>query len=390
MLASWLFDYFAHIIAWLIVVLLISLQLSSHLWAEMALNVNDLEGTHVAHDTFVRSYLNQIAQNDVVAPVLNASLNEMNLEKPLLVAFINGLIDNPGNRRPHVHRLALYIMLRQFPELWEFMFTPTYELLCSILDIIRTTNVDIYPPKWTEKVFRLESIISPNNLRGVMFGIDPISYGTQPYSAFATGHAFTFDVPLGIVLDDASSTVGLMTSYGLTRSVTLNRSTTLETYFIQTHRIGMVNFIRTIKAGSLAGSGNGFKNAWSAYNLAWLQGLPQVANSVLIFQNEHYIFDNYCTTPHFQQVRALLVAAPRCSHPSYIRAREDHCLRVPDCFYPTARGIAIPDQRSNDSVHAFVAYLQQLQADESFRCLCAQCITLETDELLQDFLNMML
>lgn len=355
----------------------------------MALIVSDLEGTHTDHDIFIRSYLGQNAQNDVISVALNATLDGLITEKPLLIAFVKALISKPGRNRLSVHRLALYIMLRQYPELWDFMFTPTYTLLCSIFEIIRSTNVDIFPPKWTEKVFRLESIMSPNSLRGVMFGIDPISKSSA-YRDYATGHAFTFDVPHGTALDVASSTDGLMRSYGLTRSVLLDRSITLETYFIQTHGIGMVNFIRTIKAGSPAGDKNDFRDAWSAYNLSWLKGLPNVVNNVLIFQNEHYIFDNYSTAPHFRQVKVLLKAAPRCSHPSYIKAQDDHCLRVPNSSYPTLRGIAISNERSNDSVLAFVNYLKQLQADESFRCLCAECIKIETDELLQNFLGMML
>jgi len=90
----------------------------------------------------------------------------MRLEKSSIIAIIEPLIQNNGKKQLYVHRLALYIILKQ------------YNGSCSFL--LMSCYVDIYPPKWTENVFRFENIILPNNLRGVLFGIDPISR-TSPY-----------------------------------------------------------------------------------------------------------------------------------------------------------------------------------------------------------------
>lgn len=111
------------------------------------------------------------------------------------------------------------------------MFDDAYTLVCGILSMI---NVDpneaielVYPPKWSSQIFQMESVLSPAEIRGVIFGIDPLSKwrdkSVLDYRPFATGHAFVFDVPADVMFGEVgpvalpSSTIGLHSSYGLSR-----------------------------------------------------------------------------------------------------------------------------------------------------------------------------
>lgn len=295
----------------------------------MNLSLNDLNVDHLKHDQFIRKYLScsHDEDSDVVLKELKKCSNNGVLAK-FVIDKLETLCD--FNQR-NIHYLALYLLLQNYSEKWEFMFESTYKLLCDILKVIKGTYLDIYPPKWTKCVFRLENIMTPNELRGVIFGIDPIS-DKYKIRIFATGHAFTFDVPEDKLLYIASSK-GLACYYGLDQTkVSLLDSNSVETNFIQKYSIGIINMIRTIFAGSQAGSKNSFKEAWFSYHYDWLQGLPEVVvNNVLIFQNERFPFHNMSKSETFQNINRLLVNATRCTHPSHIISISGifPCLRDP-------------------------------------------------------------
>eukprot|EP01033_Poteriospumella_lacustris_P011156 gene11156-7937_t len=292
-----------------------------------------------------------------------------------------------------IHHLALYILLTQYPQQWNVLFEAAYDLLVGILGIIcnpggRPPNDPplIYPPRWTQKIFRLENYLTPDSLQGIIFGTDPISKDGD-LSKAGTGYAFTFDYQRGMTNFAPSPTQGLLEAYCLKRAKDYAiKSSNLEEDLMESlHGIGMVNFIRTIKQGSRSGSANAFLKPWIAYNKAWLTVMQKKWEStdrsdsgcidsgrVLIFQNEHYPFDGFADT---ENVKALLEKVPRCSHPSYIRANVNHCLVEPNTFYkwypryghdfPTIGG-----NRCNESVKNFVAFLHRRGAQTAYHCQC--------------------
>lgn len=324
---------------------------------------------HELHDKFVWAYLHQQDADDVVRDALGQQLQEApNNALYTKIAELYALVVTDHDKR-RVHHLAIYIMLNNYNKEWEYMFDATYELLISILSLIRKQQkgADVYPPMWTQKVFRLENIITPADLRGVMFGIDPIGKARDPHGQHATGHAFTFDMPTTI--GNSYSTTGLLGCYGLA-GVNLNDSISLETNFIEPFGIGLVNYIRTILRGSRAGHKNVFKDAWAKYNLVWLNCVDDVA--VLIFQNEHFPFKDYASRDVLELEKVM--AAPLCSHPSHIDKRDDHCLQNPNCTYPTKYGQAISCNLPNTSVVDFVTFLNSLDASALYLCPCHACI----------------
>jgi hypothetical protein len=155
------------------------------------------KGEHCSHDAFIRDCL----LTDTYSDYLNRSFNELQEalpeEKNELEKFVSAELqkDPPPSR---LKRMALYIMLHHYPNSWFSCFEAADDLLVSLLQSIEKDAKDhpnrlVYPPCWTQQVFCLENALAPNEIKGLIFGIDPMSKGAG--MEFATGYAFVFNFP---------------------------------------------------------------------------------------------------------------------------------------------------------------------------------------------------
>lgn len=390
------------------------------------LGVDSLMGdSHEDHDSFVKTYLTtELTEGeDCIVKALAYKQLELVHDKPKLVTKTTEIFDPysvvdgkevnslsasvPEAQR--IHHLAQYILLTQYPEKWEDMFDAAFGLLAGILREIQEGFAEtIYPPRWTQQIFRLENCLGPNELHGIIFGIDPTNAGDQ--CKYATGYAFTFNYPDRKEFDP-DSIFGLREAYCLKNAdayKSVNGSHCLEKDLVEPHGIGMVNFIRIIQGWPGAGYWNNFKDPWIKYNKAWLEymhksrwgdlpiggisagssnatnsGEPRIGKDrVLIFQNEDHKFDQYSTSKEFMDTVALLTDASRCSHPSRILANVGHCILAPNTYYETPGN---KTDRCNVSVTAFKTFLEERGAHGAL--CCRHCLNKsdesgnETDDL---------
>lgn len=339
-----------------------------------------LSGTRTEHDKAILAHISKANTHALtqqrddqniqrLAPYVQQSLQRWN-SKAMVSHFAQGVqILNP------IDALAVILLLENFPESWHKMVQAAFTVLCKILAIIREDNLAaVYPPCWSKEIFLLESLLRPTNISSIVFGIDPISHA-NPLREFATGIAFSFDVPL----DERpqyrggnapSTTKGLKGSYEFAPHVDFLKAHDVQA-FLKRHCVALINYIRTIDAGSNAGSRNRFRFAWDTFNLAWLQTVQQLRGHlppVLTFQNEHYALEGYVS----QVVLALFGNAPRCSHPSYIVSHAGHCLMKPHTTYSVQRPKLILPQRTNASVTAFMQFMAHQPG--LCQCRCQTCV----------------
>jgi hypothetical protein len=346
-----------------------------------------LDASHMDHDTFIYKYVKKVrwlALEDVVLLALRAEL--VARDETDLRTWVEGrLLRGPDNDFLSFHYMALYIMLTQYSTQWPGMFEATYNLLMDMLFHIIGSKYLIFPPKWTRQVFRLENCLSPAEIKGVMWGIDPIPR-TDGYGKYATGYAFTFAVPdENDLTTEASSSKGLKEVYGL--DISLNQDDIVEEQFVKEYGIGLVNFIRTIEGcppeTRSAGERNDFKHSWIPYNLEWLNVLNiNLKDKVMVFQNEEWPFNNYFpNNSDFEDLKTL-ISEKRWPHPSRIKKDEStnhsHCLNSPDSYYDPVN--ACTSERCNESVTDCVRFLQSLGADDAISCKCATC-TIEGNDV---------
>lgn len=345
-------------------------------------------GNHEEHDKFISEYMDLNSPSaDVIDSCWAAKVAEMK-DKKNVVAFCTARVSKSVSEEmgTRIHKLALYIMMDQYPEEWVsgvMKLKHVCSLLCSMLLIIRDAKEfkPVYPPRWTKKIFRLENTLSPTELHGVIFGIDPLS-GGSPIGDRATGYAFTFD---SSEEKDSSLMKGLYGTYGLKDTIDLHDSATVDRYLVKEHGIGLVNYIRTIRYGSKAGSANRFHKAWAEYNLHWLTAMNSKVwkdgssdgainvNRVLIFQNPEFPFKGYCG----EGIKKLLPVreAPRCTHPSHIIEGAEHCINDPKCVYKVydRKGKLLYTSDDPGSVEAFKTYLTNRGASKLLCCQCSKC-----------------
>ena len=294
---------------------------------EDAINIGDLDASHEDHDTFIYEYVQEYewpAVDDVVLLALRAELKVKVHPETNLRTWVERRLLLKSEQDPlSFHHMTLYIMLTQYSTQWPGMFEATYKLLMGMLRRILTGGEPrIFPPKWTRQVFRLENCLSPAEIKGVMWGIDPIPR-TDGYGKYATGYAFTFAVPdENDLTTEASSSKGLRDVYGL--DISLYQDDIVEEQFVKKYGIGLVNFIRTIKGcppeTRSAGERNDFKSSWIPYNLEWLNVLKiNLKDKVMVFQSEKYPFNNYFPNNSDFEALKLLISEKRWPHPSYIR-----------------------------------------------------------------------
>ena len=350
---------------------------------EDAINIGDLDASHEDHDTFIYKYVQEYewpAVKDKVLLALRAELVARD-ETELLWTWVENQLPLIPEKDPlSFHHMALYIMLTQYSTQWSSMFKATYNLLMDMLSRIIGIKYPIFPPKWTRQVFRLENCLRPADIKGVMWGIDPLP-GRGGYGKYATGYAFTFAVPdENDLTTEAPSSEGLRDVYGL--DISLNQDKTVEKQFVKEYGIGLVNFIRTIEANSHAGSRNDFKYSWIPYNLEWLRvlNIGPTDTNVMVFQNENLKFNEYSDDHKFEALKEL-ISEKRWPHPSRIKkgnvtsnGPSSHCLKTPDSYYDPVN-VCTPE-RCNESVTDFVRFLQNLGADDAISCKCATCTAL--------------
>eukprot|EP01031_Cornospumella_fuschlensis_P030563 gene30563-36936_t len=340
---------------------------------------------HIQHDKTISLWLklpfdlDRLDFEHLFDSILSAAITKPKLAQFThhSLLFMLSFYNNVAVRR--VHYLALSILLAQYSEHWEYLFQPAYRLLCGLLECIQRTRNDncvVYPPKWTQRIFWLENLLTPTDLQGVIFSIDPI---TQPsrHADYSTGHACLFETSLPSSSRLERDTFAAPRKvYGL-RWELLRCEKAFESQFTLRYGIGMVPFTRTIKQRARGGPANVFVDAWAAYNLAWLQGLPNGhAGRVLIFQSTHCPFDSYSSGSVFAQLLALLHDAPRCLHPNLLTVthKDAHCIfRTPQTKLLDGSCEDTGHTTSNASVSRFVRFVQQLGAADCFRCGCQDC-----------------
>lgn len=197
------------------------------------LSVYSLVGdTHENHDSFVRQYVKTQQEVDCVEVALRTRLPSQptSTESCNLYTFVADKLRNssptPKTVAQRIHHLALYILLTQYPETWQapeqwnVMFEAAYTLLVGLLDIICNPGGRppkdpplIYPPRWTQEIFRLENYLTPDSLQGIIFGTDPISKDGD-LSKAGTGYAFTFDYDQLCTFSDAGSPRSVLSEEG--------------------------------------------------------------------------------------------------------------------------------------------------------------------------------
>jgi hypothetical protein len=269
------------------------------------------------------------------------------------------------------------------------MFEAAFNLLKGILRILKqpkTTQFEeqwrvVFPPKWSQEIFRLECCLSPNDLHGVIFGIDPISiYNGAAH--MATGFAFSFAGDKDdFELANLTSAGKINAVYGVKEELHFERASDLEINFIQKYGIGVVNFLRTITAGSKAGTENIFLEVWIDYNKQWLSHMHEkwdnhMTDRVVIFQNEQYVFDDYSNSAAFNVIKGLLEPASRCVHPSHICTEQGLpdgalCSIDPIARVDVEETTRILDERRNESVDAFRKFLNNRGASEALSNSCS-------------------
>lgn len=270
-----------------------------------------------------------------------------------------------------VTSLACIILLYQFPATWRQLRQPALVALEDVLRVIQTTKLaTVFPPLWTQKVFEVECMLAPGDVRSVIFGIDPIPNNDKKNGgAAATGVAFTFTDHFA---NDAISakTLKLGTQdckYKLTH-FPLGPGD-FHQYVLQPNGVALVNIIRTIPKDSCAGNRNPFRNAWAAYHKSWLRELYRLRPTlpVLIFENviKPFPFENY-STELLPMLRCTPAAARDCSQAD---GRRVYVLPHP----------SRPDKIKSEHERAFELFLKKAKIS----CRCVVCLPPSVEDCLE-------
>ena len=348
-------------------------------------------GNQEVHDTFIKWYLTgkevSSAKTKSMSPLNDNIINftelilRLRYSKYDLVDFINSKSTTGPITR--VHRLALYIMLTRYGSKWLKMFDKTYSTIVSILELIKLSNSMvplIFPPNWTKQVFQMENIIlSPYELKGIIFGIDPLSSVFSSGSEYATGYAFTYDIDkkdrhrLRL-----ASTDNLYNIYGFSREIDLMDHVSVENNLMKAHGIALVNFIRTIPEDSISGDQNVFHDIWSGYHRELIRVVatrspPSWSWSpvpALIFENPDCPYERYID----EYLQRILKESDvkRCTDPSYIVNHRGLCWKY-------------IDEASDNNVSKFVGFIDNVITTERRGdiccCPCKSCQNLQAEAI---------
>ena len=348
----------------------------------ISLNITALNGEdHQAHDQFIYFYLTtELNLNeDLILIETKKLLVTQKDHKPKIVKFV-AFCYHDYEERKHLenkHRLALYILLQHFPESWESIRYNAYiliiDLLYEIYDKIAPLIL-IFPQCWTRNIFRLENILRPEEVNGVLFGIDPLSKTTP--GCTHTGHAFCFNSFGDVEIDQNYSMIGLREAYCLSKDIPLINQAMFEEQFTRKYGLALINFIRMIPERSNAGTANPFHTAWTKFHYIWLkEGLGILTSAdglerVLIFENQLHPFHKYSG----DEMAKLLSNTRRCAHPSYQRSRIGHCINKPNTFsLYFDKTIEKFKKPADDSVIYFRDFMIRHNAADAIHCLCKQC-----------------
>ena len=152
--------------------------------------------------------------------------------------------------------VAMVITLSCYPEQWHQNFFWDAWLavtvqLCVLADA--QTDKTIFPCLWMKHVFDAERMVSPENIKYLLFGKDPVS-NTNTYNLNATGIAFH------AIGNDNPSIQGMKTKYGLDCDG--------DNPMKYCHDgLLMVNLIRCICEDDESLGKNSCRGAWIAYTL---------------------------------------------------------------------------------------------------------------------------
>jgi hypothetical protein len=347
-------------------------MMNSEVNKRISLNITALYGEdHLAHDEFIYFYLNtkmNLKEDQILIETKKLLVAEKH-HKPQIVKCVTFCYQNYQERKhlENKHRLALYILLQHFPESWGSICNNAYTLLIELLHAIVDDNlapVLIFPQCWTRNIFRLENVLRPEQVKGVLFGIDPLPY-TTPGCSY-TGHAFCFDCFDDVEIDHNQSkhVIGLREAYYLSKHISFINPAMFEEQFVRKYGLALINFIRMIPEGSKAGTGNRFHLLWAKYHCTWLkQGLGIHTNDdalkrVIIFENQLYPFDKY---KYCGDEAAKLLSCAR--RHSYQRERMGHCINKPNTLHDAG-------------IIYFREFMIRHDAADAFHCLCKLCILL--------------
>lgn len=202
------------------------------------MNITALNGEdHLAHDEFIYFSLNtkmNLKEDQILIETKKLIVVEKD-RKPQIVKCVTFCYQGYQKRKhlKNKHRLTLYILLHHFPESWGSLCKNAYILLIKLLHAIVNDNLEyckkhkkvvpvlIFPQCWTRNIFRLENVLRPEQVKGVLFGIDPLSY-TMPGCLY-TGHAFCLDYVGDVEIDHNQSKhmIGLREVYYFSKDISL-------------------------------------------------------------------------------------------------------------------------------------------------------------------------
>ena len=168
--------------------------------------------------------------------------------------------------------VALAIVLKCYPEVWRQLFFWD-AWLAIILQLCLSAGKTVFPCVWIGQVFDAERLVSPEHVRHLLFGKDPVSKTRTRYSQSqlckATGIAFH------AVGDDNPSIKGMKTYYGLDCDGDNPKQYCKDGLL-------MVNLIRCIGENDKSLNKNSCRSAWIAYTLKLINHFSSTDKPVIL------------------------------------------------------------------------------------------------------------
>ena len=195
--------------------------------------------------------------------------------------------------------LALVVVLKCYPEgWWDNFFWDAWLAVTIQLNLLETNN-EPFPCLWMKDVFRAEKLVeTPERVRCLIMGQDPVGRGDASYLRKATGIAFH---KIG---DRNPSILGMRQKYGLDCSGEKP---------IQHCKDGklLVNMIRCIPLGAWSMNNNPFYDAWFVYSLKLANYFGENNKPVVVTCNRNY------SPSLMKYILQVNPQAERVQHPGY-------------------------------------------------------------------------
>jgi len=174
--------------------------------------------------------------------------------------------------------IALVVVLQCLPEawrkdfLWDAWLAVTIQLSLSKHSFSGHTK-EIFPCQWMKQVFYAERLVSPDKVRCILFGQDPVSYTESiERKRKATGIAFH-----GVGNTNASIK-------NMDKKYHINCNDDCPLDYCRKGKL-LVNMIRCICEGDKSVSNNSCRGAWIAYTLKLAYYFSQREKPIIMFCN---------------------------------------------------------------------------------------------------------